>query len=219
MPLKKNQTEAEALEQYRVSFENVEKQPEIATIMAEFGYDETLLTEGKTLLTKTRQAFDFNKKEDDETTEAYKNFTELKENLAKTYTLHRKKGKVIFRKEPTTLSKLALTGSLPTAYIKWLETVKKFYTVAAADSDIQSKLVRLKITTEEINGTIQLITNLELARAEYLREKGESQDSTKSKDKAFGEIDDWMSEFYAVAKIALEDNPQLLESLGIFVRS
>ena len=219
MPLKKNQTEAEALEQYRVSFENVEKQTEIATIMAEFGYDETLLTEGKTLLTKTRQAFDFNKKEDDETTEAYKNFTELKENLAKTYSLHRKKGKVIFRKEPTTLSKLALTGSLPTAYIKWLETVKKFYTVAAADSEIQSKLVRLKITTEELNGTIEQISNLELARAEYLREKGESQDSTKSKDKAFEEIDDWMSEFYAVAKIALEDNPQLLESLGIFVRS
>ena len=216
---KKHLSEAETLELYRVSFENVEKQPEIATIMAEFGYDETLLTEGKTLLTKTRQAFDFNKKEDDETTEAYKNFTEKKENLAKTYSLHRKKGKVIFRKEPTTLNKLALTGSLPTAYIKWLETVKKFYTVAAADSDIQSKLVRLKITTEEINGTIQLITNLELARAEYLREKGESQDSTKSKDKAFGEIDDWMSEFYAVAKIALEDNPQLLESLGIFVRS
>ena len=100
-----------------------------------------------------------------------------------------------------------------------METVKKFYTVASADSDVQSKLVRLKITTEEINGTIQLITNLELARAEYLREKGESQDATKLKDKAFGEIDDWMSEFYAVAKIALEDNPQLLESLGKFVRS
>ena len=219
MPLKKNQTEAEALEQYRVSFENVEKQPEIATIMAEFGYDETLLTEGKTLLTKTRAAFDFNKKEDDETSEAYKNFTTLKENLATTYTLHRKKAKVIFRKESTTLNKLSLSGSLPTAYIKWLETVKKFYAVASADSDIQSKLVRLKITTEELNGTIEQISNLELARAEYLREKGESQDATKQKDKAFGEIDDWMSEFYAVAKIALEDNPQLLESLGKFVRS
>ena len=219
MPLKKNQTEAEALEQYRVSFENVEKQPEIATIMAEFGYDETLLTEGKTLLTKTRQAFDFNKKEDDETSEAYKNFTTLKDNLATTYTLHRKKAKVIFRKESTTLNKLSLSGSLPTAYIKWLETVKKFYTVASSDSEIQSKLVRLKITTEELNGTIEQISNLELARAEYLREKGESQDATKQKDKAFGEIDDWMSEFYAVAKIALEDNPQLLESLGKFVRS
>ena len=219
MATKRTLSEAEALEQYRVSFENVEKQKEIATIMAEFGYDKTLLTEGKTLLTKTRKAFDFNKKEDDETTEAYKNFTELKENLAKTYSLHRKKGKVIFRKEPTTLSKLVLTGSLPTAYLKWLETVKKFYTVASTDTDIQSKLVRLKITNDEINKTIQLITDLELARAEYLREKGESQDSTKSKDKVFGEIDDWMSEFYAVAKIALEDNPQLLESLGKFIRS
>ncbi len=219
MATKRTLSEAEVLEQYRVSFENVEKQSEIATIMAEFGYDETLLTEGKTLLTKTRAAFDFNKKEDDETSEAYKNFTTLKENLATTYTLHRKKAKVIFRKESTTLNKLSLSGSLPTAYIKWLETVKKFYAVASADSDIQSKLVRLKITTEELNGTIELITNLELARAEYLREKGESQDATKLKDKAFGEIDDWMSEFYAVAKIALEDNPQLLESLGKFVRS
>ena len=219
MATKRTLSEAEVLEQYRVSFENVEKQSEIATIMAEFGYDETLLTEGKTLLTKTRAAFDFNKKEDDETSEAYKNFTTLKENLATTYTLHRKKAKVIFRKESTTLNKLSLSGSLPTAYIKWLETVKKFYTVASSDSEIQSKLVRLKITTEELNGTIEQISNLELARAEYLREKGESQDATKQKDKAFGEIDDWTSEFYAVAKIALEDNPQLLESLGKFVRS
>ena len=78
---------------------------------------------------------------------------------------------------------------------------------------------RLKVTVEELNGTLQLITNLEAARAAYLREKGESQDATKQKDKAFGEMDDWMSAFYAVAKIALEDSPQLLESLGKFVRS
>ena len=219
MATKRTLTEAEALEQYRVSFENVESQSEIATIMAEFGYDETLLTEGKTLLTKTRQAFDLNKTEDDETSDAYNNFKTTRENLAKTYSLHRKKAKVIFRKDEITYNNLGLKGSLPTSYIKWLEVVKKFYAVASTDTDIQAKLVRLKITTEELNGTIQLITDLETARAEYLREKGESQDATKEKDKVFGEIDDWMSEFYAIAKIALEDSPQLLESLGKFVRS
>ena len=219
MATKRTFSEAETLEQYRVALENVTTQTEIATIMAEFGYDETIVTEGKNLLEKTREAFDFNKKEDDETSEAYNNFATQKENLAKTYSLHRKKAKVIFRKDPTTLSKLALTGSLPTAYIKWLEVVKKFYTVVTNDTDIQTKLLRLKITIEEINNTTQQITNLELARATYLQEKGESQDATKAKDKAFSEIDDWMSEFYAVAKIALEDNPQLLESIGKFVRS
>ncbi len=219
MATKRTLSEAEALEQYRVSFENVGSQTEIATIMAEFGFDETLLTEGKTLLTKTRETYDFNKTEDDETSESYNNFSTLKENLVKTYKLHRKKAKVIFRKDILILNKLSLTGSLPTSYVKWLEVVKKFYAVASTETDIQIKLVRLKITLEELNRTIQLITDLELSRAEYLREKGESQDATKLKDSAFGEIDDWMSEFYAVAKIALEDNPQLLESLGKFVRS
>ncbi|MFK5958962.1 MAG: hypothetical protein QM495_08860 [Lutibacter sp.] len=219
MATKRTLTEAEALEQYRVSFENVESQTEIATIMAEFGYDETLLTEGKTLLTKTRQAFDLNKTEDDETSEAYNNFKTTKENLAKTYSLHRKKAKVIFRKDEITYNNLDLKGSLPTSYIKWLEVVKKFYSVAIGDTQIETKLARLKVTPTELQDTVALIAELETARAEYLKEKGESQDATKLKDKAFGEIDDWMSEFYAVAKIALEDNPQLLESLGKFVRS
>jgi len=39
------------------------------------------------------------------------------------------------------------------------------------------------------------------------------------KDAAFAKIDDWMSEFYAEAKIGLEDNPQLLEALGKTVKS
>jgi hypothetical protein len=32
-------------------------------------------------------------------------------------------------------------------------------------------------------------------------------------------LDDWISEFYAVARIALEDNIQLLKALGVIVRN
>ena len=63
-----------------------------------------------------------------------------------------------------------------------------------------------------------LIPEVEAARAAYLKEKGESQDATTIKDTAFAKLDDWMSEFYAVARIALEDNPQLLEALGLIVK-
>lgn len=219
MVTKKTLTEAEALEQYRVSLENVETQPEIATTMAEFGYDTTVVAEGKTLLTTTRQSFDFNETEDDETSEAYAAFKLLKVSLVETYKMHRKKAKVIFRNDSKTMDKLAVSGSLPKAYIKWLEVVKKFYSVALKDAGIQAKLVRLKITLDDLTASDTLIGDLEAARAEYLREKGESQDATQAKDAAFEKMDDWMSEFYAVAKIALEDKPQLLESLGKLVRS
>jgi hypothetical protein len=68
MATKRTLSEAETLEQYRVSLDNVENQSEIATIMAEFGYDsETLIGQGKTLLAETRQKYDANKTEDDET--------------------------------------------------------------------------------------------------------------------------------------------------------
>ena len=212
-------TEAAALELYRVALENATNQSEIATALADLGYDTAKIDEGKAHLTTTRSAYDLNKTEDDETSVAYADFTTKKEELEDIYALHRKKAKVVFRNDAITSEKLAITGSLPKAYVKWIETVKKFYSTAAADTAIQTKLATLKITVEDITAANTKVSELEAARAEYLKEKGESQDATKSKDAAFATMDDWMSEFYAVAKIALEDKPQLLEALGKVIKS
>ena len=211
-------TDAETLEQYRIALENAETQSEIAAIMAELGYDSTAIAEGKALLEETRNAYNLNKTEDDESSAAYANFTNKKVQLEDTYSIHRKKAKVVFRNDAVTAEKLSITGSMPRSYVKWLETAKKFYSVAATDTEIQGKLARLKISAENITAANTLTAELEQARAEYLREKGESQDATKAKDAAFAKIDDWMSEFYAVARIGLEDSPQLLEALGKVVR-
>lgn len=89
-------SEAEALEQYRVALENAQNQSEIATVMFELGYDSTTITEGKTILTETRQAYDANKTEDDETSEASANFKKLKEQLTNNYSSDRKKCKSNF---------------------------------------------------------------------------------------------------------------------------
>ncbi len=212
-------TDAATLELFRVALQNAINQSEIATALADLGYDTAKIEEGKALLATTRSAYDLNKTEDDETSVAYADFTTKKAKLEDIYSLHRKKAKVIFRKDAITAEKLAITGSLPKAYVKWSETVKKFYTTAAADTAIQTKLATLKITIEDITAANTKVTELEAARAEYLREKGESQDATKVKDAAFAIMDDWMSEFYAVAKIALEDKPQLLEALGKVIKS
>jgi len=84
---------------------------------------------------------------------------------------------------------------MPLTYIKWLEAANKFYSVASADTAIQGKLARLKISTDNLTVANILILDLKAARAVYLKEKGESQDATKAKETAFAKIDDWMSEF------------------------
>ena len=212
-------TETGRLEQYRIALENAEKQAQIAVILAELGFTSEIIGEGKTLLLATRQAYDGNQTEDDETNAAYAAFSKQKESLEDIFDMHRKKAKVVFRNDSLTADKLAISGAIPRTYIKWVEAAKKFYSLASTDADIQGKLARLKISPEDLTAAASLITDLEAARSFYLIEKGESQDATTAKDAAFYKIDDWMSEFYAVAKIGLEDNPQLLEALGKIVRN
>ena len=212
-------TNAETLELYRVALENAETQSKIAAIMAELGFDSAVIGAGKVLLAETRKAYDLIGTEDDESSAAYADFAGKKELLEDTFNMHRKKAKVVFRKDSLTKDKLAISGTKPRAYIKWLEAVKKFYSVLSTDTDILGKLARLKISADDINAANTMIDDLNVARAEYLREIGESQDATKAKNAAFAIIDDWMNEFYATAEIGLEDNPQLLEALGKTVRS
>lgn len=212
-------SEAQTLESYRIALENAQTHPQISVILNELGYTTEVIGEGKNLLTKTREVYNLNKIEDDETSLSYSNFYNKKLQLENIYNLHRKKAKVIFRNDAVTADRLNLLNALPRTYIKWLEVVKKFYADIAADEDMKTKLLRLKITAEEISGTQNLISELDALRLEYLKEKGESQVATKKKDEIFAKIDDWMSEFYAVVKIGLEDNPQLLEILGKMVRS
>ena len=219
MATRRTSSEAATLEQYRVAFENVEKQPEIATVMTEFGYGPETVAEGKAMLGATRQAYETNKTEDDETSEAYNLFETKKEELAEIYSTDRKKAKVVFRNDPLTLERLGISGAMPRTYVRWLETVKTFYSEALADETIKNKLARLRVTADGLNAANTLIGELESARAGYLREKGESQEATKTKDAAFSQLDDWMRDFYDVARIALDEKPQLLEALGLLVRS
>ena len=219
MAKRPNHSDAQVIEQSRVAIDNAQNQPLIASTMAEFGYDAEELKKGKQIWLNASNAYKLNLTEDDETNQAYENYISVKSDVEDSYKLHRKKAKVVFRNDPVTLEKLGIKGSEPKAHVKWVVIVKKFYTTAIADTEIQTKLARLKITPEELTAVSTSVSKLETARSEYLREKGESQDATKVKDKAIASLDDWMSEFYAVAKIAMEDNIQLLESLGKTIKS
>lgn len=212
-------SEAATLEQYRISLENAKNQPMIASALSEINYDPDTLAIGEALFQETKQAYEKNKIEDDETSEVYQRFEESRDELVSRYKRDRKKARIILREDQLTARKLAVDGSLPRAYIALMEAINTFYKAAAADSDILAKLGKLNITPDDVSDMIGLTQTVEEARANYLREVGESQDATKTKDAAFKKMDAWMRDFYDVAKIALEDNPQLLESLGKQVKS
>lgn len=220
MAKNKHFTEVELLENYRVALTNVVNQTEIAEAFDEIGYDSEVIAQGQQLLDKAVEIFNFNKQEDNETIASRAVFDNKRTEVKKMYSLDRKKTKVVFRNDPVILKQLGLTGSVPQAYSAWVARMKVLYkTGSDLTGQLQASLARLKITPEVFQYGLNEIEELESARANYLKEIGESQDATKAKDAALEAIDEWMMDFYAVAKIAMEDKPQLLESLGMLVRS
>jgi len=218
MAFNQRTTEAGIQEQWRVALENAELQPEIAAKMSELSYDSGKIAEGKALLAQTRQVYDTNNTEEVETTEASEKFKTDRKLLEKTFRRHRRKARVVFRKDPVMQKRLAIDDDVPGAYAKLIETVKVFYNEAAKPNALD-KLARMAITADDISAGAQLVSTVETDRADYLREVGESENATQAKDAAMATMQDWMTEFYAVARIALEDQPQLLEALGRSVKS
>jgi len=76
-----------------------------------------------------------------------------------------------------------------------------------------------KITPAIVADCLSKHQSLLALRAIYDKESGESQESTQSKNTDLLNLKEWMEDFDIIAKIALYDNPQLLEVLGILVRS
>ena len=207
------------LQNYGVMFENLGKDLDLKTELAEYGYDEVKIKEGKKLYDKARKTFDANTKETREETTASLNFQEKYQNFQKIYITHRKKAKIVFDDNAEAFLQLKLKNTPARVIAKFLEETRAFYQLLNTTETLMTPLKQLKVTEQDIEKQLQLLTDVEQAYADYQKEKGESQQATKDKNNTFDAFDKWVVRFFKVAKIALEDKPQLLESLGKTIRS
>lgn len=207
------------LQNFGAMFENLSKEGDLKTELAEYGYDDAKIAEGKALYDEARKTFDANIKETREETSASLAFQEKYQNVQKKYSTHRKKARIVFEDNEEALRQLKLKGSAARAIAAAMEEMRAFYQLLDTTPNLLTPLKQLKINEQDVKNQLQELPEVEKAYATYLQEKGESQQATRDKNKAFETLDKWVSKFHKVAKIALEDRPQLLEALGRFVRS
>jgi len=215
----KKTSEAQIIQNYGVLFENVKKDTVLATELAEYGYDATAIAQGENLYQTLLTKYNANKTETAEEISAYANFSAHFEVLEAVYATDRKKAKIVFKGQADVLKNLELVGTAPVRNASLLNSIGIFYNALLNNAAWLTALNRLKITATHVNEQLSKLATTNSAYAAYAQEKGESQQATQDKNKAFDDVIKWVNEFYAVAKIALEDKPQLLESVSKWVRS
>lgn len=206
------------IQNYGVLFQNLSKDTELVTELAEYGYDAGKIAKGKALYDKAIDSYQKNKKETAEETSASTLFRQKLEEITKIYLSDRKKAKVVFKNQGDILKNLSLNGRASQVIANSIQEMKDLYGNLNENDDLKNAIRILKITPEHIKSQLDKIKETEATYADYLQERGESQQATQEKNKAFNELDKWVRELYSFARVALDDKPQLLESIAKVVK-
>lgn len=203
----------------QVAIDSALSNPEIQVFLTPFGYPPEELQHGRTLYEAAIAAFQKQKENYADQFGASATLDQLREDVNKTYIRQVKLARIAFKDDPVATAKLALTGERKRSFTGWLGQVQQFYAALAGDKRLQQGLARFGVTPKTIEqdqAQIQLVMEANVARE---TEKGEAQQSTKDRDSALDDLLEWHSDFVAIARIALEEKPQLLETLGILIAS
>lgn len=207
------------LQDYGALFINLSKETELSQEMAEYGYDADKIAIGKKLYDKANEQYLKNKKEIADETAVALDYRKKLEQLTQVFANHRKRAKVVFKDQDEVLKKLHIKGTPPRNRAELIKEIEIFYTEFNNDETLLNAVKVMKIQAEQVTTQLEQVEKVQAAYASYLQEKGENQQATKDKNQAFAELEKWVRELYTVGKIALEDKPQLLESIAKFIRS
>jgi|SRR5690554_2466203 len=212
-------SEAKFLERTRIALTNARTHEEIKAMLADFGMDEEKLDSGWSIYQHANSMKELNERESKESSLASMAYQKALDEFQALFKRHRDFVRIFFKDEPEVLVNLGVRGGFPESYKDLFTKSKAFYQAIQDDPALQDRLAAIKITPEAVADAMAKHGYLLSVRAKFDSEMGESQQATQSKNAALLQLKTWIDKFDATAKLALYDKPQLLEVLGIFVRS
>ena len=115
----------EKFKNYSFIFENISKNDVLKKELAEYGYGDKEIAQGKALYDTAAQMYETNKRESSEETLAYNEFSKKLEAFKNVYATDRKKAKIIYKEEPKILIALHIKGVAPLRTNSSLKTSRR----------------------------------------------------------------------------------------------
>lgn len=202
-----------------LALNNARSDPELSEALAVFGYDEARLDAGMALYTAAAEAQQQQVREYGEQYAASDAFRAALDTAQAEYTRYVKVARIALKEDRGAYATLGLAGARKRTLAGWLAQARQFYTNAQASETVLAALGQFGVTQEKLTAGQAQVDEVESLSAAQKKETGEAQQATQARDAALEALDEWMGDFLAIARIALEDTPQLLEKMGILARS
>jgi hypothetical protein len=207
------------MESSRILIWNAADDTEIQPRLENYGYTTEKFDQGKALWQQTDQAGKQQEKEQNEQTAATDTFNEARQKAEDDLKRTKKIARVAFDGNKAAFNSLNLAEINITRFEDWLSDAEKFYSNLIGNPQLLATMQTYGFTEESLNAQQQEVDNLKGLQQTQQREMGEAQQATKDKWENFNQLKKWCDHLSELAKIEFDEDAQILEKLGILVRS
>jgi hypothetical protein len=207
-------TQAQQLEALKVALENA-AHPEIAPLLATWGYDETARAADRELLAQATAARDDQQREISEADVAHKAKAQARQIARTAFLLLHRFIRTADRNHPELHIKSTLdTGSLPQAEAAFLEYTNALLERIAAHPDVGVTLAELGYGKDRIEQLRPLLDAVSDASVVQAKEQGEAERATAAYQALLEQVRNAYNYIKLIATESLKDDRQLLEIMG-----
>jgi len=203
----------------RMRINNSLSDAKILNAVSAMGYPETKLNEGATLLGEATTFVDDQKREYGELGAAQAGFETERATANIAYMNTVRIGRIAFKNDVKAISTLELNGRRARTISGWLKQTLGFYRAILANDEWKAALAVYGQTEEILMAQLTAVEGVGTASETVKKEKGDAQNATLERDEKLEELAEWVNDYEVIARIALVHKPQLLEKLGIVVKS
>jgi hypothetical protein len=191
----------------------------IKNAVALFGYNGAKLNEGKAILSEAGTLYEAQQREFGEVSGAQDQFRKLREQSNEAYISMLVIARVAFKNSVQAATTLELNGERASNFGGWLKQTRNFYRALLANAEWRAVMNSYGQTGEKITGALQTVDAVNLSAEQVKKAMGDARNATYLRDLKFEELLEWLKDYDNITRIALAGSPQLLEKLGIVVKS
>ena len=200
----------------KVAIDNAIQSPEILAALSIYGYDEVSLQEGSDLREtvvdlESQQNGAYGKQF--AATQAFEQA--WRETDRRHYAVHRRLVRLAYKKDKDRREALRLNERKKQSYGGWYHQAETFYRSLLNAPDVVETLARFNLTREQLEQAQGAVEQVGALKAEQEQQKTAAQQATQARDVALGALKEWLSAFREVARIALADDPEHLETIQL----
>ena len=196
---------------------NAPKNPEMSKAFAVYGYDKQAFDECRRLKERVEKTYNDQRVSLAEQVGATDKLNKVRREAKTLYVQHVKLARIALRLNNDVAEALALPGLRAAKLAEWIRQAEIFYHNAL--KMYPPELKRVGLTKEVLKKGQELIKEVSALHYIQLQKMSDAQQATKARNEAFADLKRWLSDFRVVSRIAMVHSPQLLESVGILVRS